>query len=324
MQYIVVDLEWNQPMSYQSRVFKAVGDQLIFEMIQIGAVKLDDDRRIVDSLSLPIRPAHYVKIHPRIQRMTQLNDETLDNAPTFLEAMEQFSAWCGQDYMLLTWGCDDVSVLKQNMDFHQCALELPPLCDIQRLFNDVFERGKNRTGLKAAMDFLQIEAQEDKSFHNAVHDAYYTALVFSRLPKQEALLRYAQQPRKLLHVERARRLRTPAAAFSSAREAMETETAVSPKCPVCGRAAKLEAPYLPQASDKYVALAKCRDHGLLFVRLRLARLADGQVSMVSMVSLATSQNKAYVHTKQLQQKPASGDPDEALLRSYRSSMPFED
>lgn len=325
MQYIVIDLEWNQPMSYQSRIFKAVGDQLMFEMIQIGAVKLDGDMQIVDTLSLPIRPTQYVKIHPRIRRMTQLDDETLDAAPAFSEAMEQFFAWCGEDYALLTWGCDDVSVLKQNMDFYQCPLAFPPLCDIQRLFSDVFEMGKERKGLKAAMDFLQIEPQEDRNFHNALHDAYYTALVFSRLPDPHAVLRYPQQPRKLLHVDRSRRLRSPAAAFGSARAALEAEAARQPKCPVCSQKTQLEAAYVPQSSDKYVALAKCRDHGALFVRLRLALLEDGQVSMVLMSSLATAQNRAYVHTKQLQMhKKGIPDPDEALTRGVRSSMPFDD
>ncbi len=326
MQYIVIDLEWNQPMSYQSSVFKAVGDQLMFEMIQIGAVKLDQAMQIVDTLSLPIRPVHYVRIHPRIKRMTRLDDETLDGAPTFLEAMEQFSSWCGEDYLLLTWGCDDVSVLKQNMDFHQCSLQLPPLCDIQRLFSDVFEMGKDRKGLKAAMDFLQIETHEDKNFHNALHDAYYTALVFSRLPEPEAVMRYAQQPRKLLHVERTRRLSSPAASFDSVRAALASEAVQQPKCPVCGQRAKLEAPYVPQSPDKYIALALCKDHGSLFARLRFALMEDGQVSMVSMVALATRQNKAYVHTKQLQVErwQKAQDPDLALQRVIRSSMPFED
>lgn len=45
MHYIILDLEWNQPMSYQSHVYREVGDRLIFEMIQIGAVKLDDSPR---------------------------------------------------------------------------------------------------------------------------------------------------------------------------------------------------------------------------------------------------------------------------------------
>ncbi len=326
MQYIVIDLEWNQPMSYQSQVFKAVGDQLMFEMIQIGAVKLNQDMQIVDTLSLPIRPVHYVKIHPRIRRMTQLDDETLEGAPTFLKAMEQFSAWCGEDYLLLTWGCDDVSVLKQNMDFHQCDMQLPPLCDIQRLFSDAFEMGKDRKGLKAAMDYLQIETQEDRNFHNALHDAYYTALVFSRLPEPDAVLRYAQQPRKLLHVERARRLKSPAASFGSISEALNTDVVQQPKCPVCSQRAKLEANYVAQSPDKYVAIAKCKDHGSLFARLRFALMEDGQVSMVSMVALATKQNKAYVHTKilQIEQKKTAIDPDLALQRAIRSSMPFED
>ena len=45
MQYIIIDLEWNQPLSYQSRVYREVGDKLIFEMIQVGAVKLDEERK---------------------------------------------------------------------------------------------------------------------------------------------------------------------------------------------------------------------------------------------------------------------------------------
>ena len=58
MHYIILDLEWNQPLSYQSHVYREVGDKLIFEMIQIGAVKLDNDLMVVDSVSIPIRPTH--------------------------------------------------------------------------------------------------------------------------------------------------------------------------------------------------------------------------------------------------------------------------
>ena len=131
-----------------------------------------------NTISIPIRPVHYVKIHPRIRRMTQLGAEELADAPEFLEAMRQFVAWCGEDYALLTWGCDNVSVLKQNMDFFQCQEQLPPLCDIQKLYSD--EMGcKDRKGLKAAMEELSIAPDESRSFHNALHDAYYTALVLS-------------------------------------------------------------------------------------------------------------------------------------------------
>ena len=104
MTYIILDLEWNQPISYQSRTYREVGDKLIFEMIQIGAVKLDYDLNPADSISIPIAPTHYLRIHPRIKRMTGLDSETLAGAPNFREALEQFVAWCGEDYALLTWG----------------------------------------------------------------------------------------------------------------------------------------------------------------------------------------------------------------------------
>lgn len=42
MQLIVLDLEWNQPTSYQSAAYRRVGDRLLFEVIQFGAAKLDE------------------------------------------------------------------------------------------------------------------------------------------------------------------------------------------------------------------------------------------------------------------------------------------
>ena len=70
MQYIVVDLEWNQPVSYNSAVYRRIGDSLMFEVIQIGAVKLDAGLRMRGSFNQFIAPANYKKLHPRISRIT--------------------------------------------------------------------------------------------------------------------------------------------------------------------------------------------------------------------------------------------------------------
>ena len=332
MHYIVVDLEWNQPMSYESHVYREVGDRLIFEMIQIGAVKVGDNFEVVDSISIPIRPTHYVKIHPRIRKMTQLGQEELADAPQFLEAMEQFAAWCGEDYTLLTWGCDDVSVLKQNMDFFGCEVKLPPLCDIQRLFSDVY-KCKERKGLRAAMEMLEIQPDDSRYFHNALHDAYYTALVFAKLPNPEDVLKYPQQPRQLIHADKKNRLKGEG--FASIREAFDSDFARQPRCPVCAKRAKLEEEgYVRQTADKYIGLAKCAQHGLLLVRVKLQLLRDGQRHMSMTLSKAAPSNRAYVHTKRIQMRERDAeyeaehghprDLEAELARVERSSMPFED
>lgn len=332
MHYIVVDLEWNQPMSFDSHVYREVGDRLIFEMIQIGAVKVGEDFEVVDSISIPIRPTHYVKIHPRIRKMTQLGAEELADAPRFLEAMEQFAAWCGEDYTLLTWGCDDVSVLKQNMDFFGCQVQLPPLCDIQRLFSDV-HHCRERKGLKTAMEMLDIQPDETRYFHNALHDAYYTALVFAKLPNPADVLKYPQQPRPLIHSDRKNR--HDGEHFDTVQQAFDSEFARVVRCPVCAKKLKIEdGGYVRQTPDKFIGLAKCSQHGLLLIRVRLRPQPGGGLRMSMNLSKAAPSNRAYVNTKRIQMQArdaeyeqAHGHPrdlDAELRQVERSSMPFEE
>lgn len=334
MQYIILDLEWNQPLSYQSRTYREVGDRLIFEMIQIGAVKLDADLKVVDSLSIPIQPTHYVRIHPRIRRMTQLGAEELAGAPRFAEAMAQFESWCGEDYALLTWGCDDVSVLQQNLDFFGYEAMLPPLCDIQKLFS-VQHKLKERAGLKLAMDMLGIEPDEDKAFHNALYDAYYTAQVFAAMDNPDEVLHYPQMPKQLIHPGHASRKKPLGETFETIEEALASDLAQKPRCPVCGKAAAIDGDYVPQTADKYISLAKCKAHGNLLCRLRFHLNDEGGKIVNLSVSKAAPSNCAYVRTKRIQvaererlYMEAHGgmpyDYEEALQNADRSSVPFED
>ena len=293
MTYIILDLEWNQPISYQSRTYREVGDKLIFEMIQIGAVKLDAELNPADSVSIPIAPTHYLRIHPRIKRMTGLDSETLAGAPNFREALEQFAAWCGEDYALLTWGIDDVSVLYQNIRFFHCEdIALAPL-----------------------------------------YDAWYTALVFKTLPDPDAVLNFPQEPKELIHTRRSAREKTPGEIFDSVRDALVSESAIHPTCPRCGRVLAMDGEYIKQSADKYIAVARCKSHGRILIRLRFRIDDDGKKIMTRSTAPATSANVAYVHTKQLQMRERQEkylkehgslpDPDEELLNAEVSSMPFD-
>ncbi|MBR4711164.1 MAG: exonuclease domain-containing protein [Clostridia bacterium] len=332
MHYIVIDLEWNQPLNHQNRVYREVGDRLIFEMLQIGAVKMDADRRIVDSISVLIHPTCYQRIHPRIERMTHIDAEKVADAPLFADAMAQFVSWCereGDDYLLLTWGCDDVSVLQQNLDFFDCHPSLPPMCDIQHQFSDAFKI-QNRMGLQPAMERMEIEPEADRDFHNAVNDAYYTALLFQRMPDPEEAVKYAREPKQLIHPDQHRHGKARGEVFPSLADALASELANQPKCPTCGKACALEeAGYVPQAADKYIGLAKCRQHGPILCRLRLRASQSGSVTMSVTTAKATKPNVAYIHTKQLQfrRRAEAGyrfDAEAALLNADRSSVPFEE
>ena len=315
MQYIVLDLEWNQPLSYHSSAYKSTGGKLLFEMIQIGAVKVDHDMQIVDSFSQLIQPQHYLKLHPRIARITHISQDDLADAPAFPEAIAAFAAWCGQDYALLTWGPDDISVLNQNMLFYQCETPLGKVYDLQRLFGEAIGNSKDRKGLKAAMEYLQINPDEENMpFHNAVNDAYYTALVFAKMPEPEKVLSYPLAPRKLQHLDRTKKESTAILRVRSMKDAMKSSAAVKPPCPICGKRMDVPEGYVRQRGDQYMALADCPQHGLAFVKLAFGKNDEGKRIMTRSSSLSEEQSKPYVHTKHLQwaQKLAAQQADEAL------------
>lgn len=327
MHYIVMDLEWNQPTSFNTPVFRQIGDSLLFEVIQIGAVKLGDDFSVLDELSIPIRPTHYVDIHPRVRRMTHLGRAELEDAPAFPEAMAQFSDWCGEDYVFLTWGGDDISVLKQNLDFFEFGGAEARMFDVQRYYAEARELGARQTSLKTAMEQLGIDPDEARDFHNAVNDAFYTALVLQKLPQPDGVLKYEQTARKLCHTPRRNHFRVTHT-VPSVTEGLAGADVQTPECPTCKKPTQLQTELTPQAPGKYVALSKCPKHGQLFIRVRFSRLPDGQTGLYLSVTPANRQTRAYVHTKVLQDQyrrkhGVPFDPED-LSRVCDSNMPFEE
>ena len=65
MNYIVLDLEWNQ--SYRGKEYSI--EEMPFEIIQIGAVKLDEHKNITGRWERIIRPVEYVKLHGKVSEM---------------------------------------------------------------------------------------------------------------------------------------------------------------------------------------------------------------------------------------------------------------
>ena len=301
MQYVVLDLEWNQPTSYSSYAYKEVGGKLMFELIQIGAVKVDEYLNVIDSFSQFIHPVHYTKLNPRIRRITHIEQEDLEDAPEFCEAMQSFSKWCGDDYVMLTWGCDDISVLYQNMTFFKCDVQLKPMYDLQRLYGEIVGgNSKDRKGLKAAMEQMNISPDEDsRPFHNAVNDAYYTALIFSTFPEPEKVFNYPLAPKKLQHIERKKECQI-IVKIKNAQDGMHSVAATNPNCPVCGKKLELSEGYVKQKDGSLVALCECAQHGLIFSRLRFSKNDDGKAIMIRGTQLSEEQSKAYVSTKHLQ------------------------
>ena len=119
MNYIVLDLEFNQSFPFKTGKKVEPNPECPFEIIQIGAVKLNEKFQQLDTFNYMIRPQIYPRLHPFVEKITGIHPEQLAGQPTFAEAYQAFLAFIGDEPAILcTWGGDDIKSLYRNIYFY--------------------------------------------------------------------------------------------------------------------------------------------------------------------------------------------------------------
>lgn len=274
MNYIVMDLEWNQrfPGAVSSK------DTLNFEIIQIGAIKLDADLNQIDSFVQIIHPKLYKKLNPVVASVIHLTMEDMKHAPSFPDVILSFLNWCGKDPVFCTWGPQDLFELQQNVSFYGLENPFPfPLFyyDVQKLFSLFYEDGKKRISLEAAADFLSLK--KDLDFHDALSDARYTAKVlqsidFSRIRPFTSLdyFRIPESPSEELHLKYPTYTKYVSMGFPDKRRLLRNPRVLSIPCPVCKKATTKRIRWFPNGKQ-YLCLSCCPNHGMVKGKIRVKK-----------------------------------------------------
>ena len=177
MNYIVLDLEWNQAPTRSG-----TSSIPTFEIIEIGAVKLNEQFQVTDSYQSLIKPKLYSTMHKYTAEIVNLDMSELKKERGFKEVAQEFLDWCGEDYIFCSWGPLDLLELQRNMKYYGMEpISDRPVAfyDVQKLFSIAYEDRKSRRSLEYAIDFLNIK--KDSPFHRAISDAYYTAKILSSI-----------------------------------------------------------------------------------------------------------------------------------------------
>lgn len=181
MSIIVIDLEFNQSYDFEDDNPTILNPNCRFEIIQIGAVKLNDTLDIIDTANFLIKPTIYTRIHPYVEKITGINMEMLENQKTFPEAYKDFVEFSNssKDKILGVWGSSDIKALFRNIT-HYKIIEKPFIIkyiDIQNITASYLKYNKGvKIGLKNAVEMLNIPI--NNKFHDAYYDAIYTSEVF--------------------------------------------------------------------------------------------------------------------------------------------------
>ena len=188
MNYIVFDLEFNQAFDFKTGSYSKSNPECPFEIIQIGAVKLNSHFDTIGEFNCYIKPVIYKRLHPYVEKITGITQEIMENGINFNSAYEELSSFVSKDDILCSWGGDDVKALFRNIRYHKLSSSAMPdrYMNIQSFATTYlkYEPGK-AIGLKNAVELLELQIESD--FHNALNDAMYTAEIF-KIVRPEILI----------------------------------------------------------------------------------------------------------------------------------------
>ena len=104
MNRVFVDLEMHPiPRSYQEE--REICTQ---EIIEIGAVKLNDRNEEISSFCEFVRPGYVTKIYSKFQKLTGITPQDIEQAEPLSSVLPRFIKWCGEDYEIYSWSDSDI------------------------------------------------------------------------------------------------------------------------------------------------------------------------------------------------------------------------
>ena len=149
------------------------------EIIEIGAVMLDDYGEIKGSYDRFIKPLLQPTLSPYCMRLTSIQQSDVDKASLFPKIIEEFQDWAEifeEDYVLCAWGSFDQQAMITNCRLHKIETDwLDSHIDLRKQY-------KHLKGYYKAMGLKKALHKEGFEFtgvqHRAISDAENTAKIF--------------------------------------------------------------------------------------------------------------------------------------------------
>ncbi|MCR5151274.1 MAG: exonuclease domain-containing protein [Clostridiales bacterium] len=178
MQYIVMDLEWNN-------VYVKKTSRFMNEIIEIGAVKLNSDLDTVDTFSCIIRSQIGRKLRGSVKELTHLTNADILTGTSFTKTFSHFRKWIGnEETCVITWGDSDIRVLIENYSYLNGINTVPFLsnyCDLQKYYQHFIKSDHGQQiGLVNAAVGIGLNP-DLYTHHRALGDSLLTSDIFEQI-----------------------------------------------------------------------------------------------------------------------------------------------
>ena len=188
MAFIIIDLEFNNLSGIHKCIPNVYNDypnlkklDLVNEIIEIGAVKLDTHMQPCEELKVFIKPSVIPVINPKILDITKINIEDLENGVHFIEGLNKLKSMVSKGDIICSWAKDDIAEIIRNANYYgyNDLSWIDNYLDIQEYVTKILGFRKSLS-LKNALKALKIKVDEG-ALHDALNDSIYTAHVFKNV-----------------------------------------------------------------------------------------------------------------------------------------------
>lgn len=196
--YAVIDLEMcSVPRGYKRELYN-----YDYEVIQIGAVLIDSSWNIVDEFMTYVAP-EFGTIDSRIEGLTGISRNDVQDAPRFKEALAIFLEWLPENAVLVSWSDNDRKQIEKECEEKELCVDglntyLERWIDCQKTFGDKMGAQKNYK-LSEALIIADVHCTCGE--HDALVDAKNTAQLFIKTETESEMIlnqNYCQQPERLV------------------------------------------------------------------------------------------------------------------------------
>ncbi len=183
--YIVVDLE----MCRVSKGARTANFPWANEIIQIGAVLMDEKYEIVDKKAIYVSP-EYGRLSTFIENLTGINKNQVLNAPELELALNELTEWLPEgNVTVVAWSENDRDQLRReirgkSIDNARIAELFDNWIDCQKTFSEKMDYDRPYK-LSEALVISGIYAEGRE--HDGLYDAYNTAKLFAKMETEQVL-----------------------------------------------------------------------------------------------------------------------------------------
>ena len=147
------------------------------EIIEIGAVKLNDDFDILEEFQTFIKPTQHPVLSEYCTNLTSIKQEDVEPAPEFHIAIDTFEKWCGENPLFMSWGDYDRNQVTKECERKHYKGQLAKLIQNHKNIKWIISRHENvdRLGFGTALKRFKLEFVGTP--HRGIDDARNIAIV---------------------------------------------------------------------------------------------------------------------------------------------------